>query len=171
MSDVHLALIVLPSTYLAMFPFIPAFMMMIVLYTSKSSLALLLVEGLWARIHLNSSSQYSPFLKRRDSRLSWEWKSESWMVKVKISFQMSHSKKDLRWPFRIPNPIPMTISSLVFSGTGCITLISFAFLVRKKKYNILTEKKQIVQISSRRPPYIYIHVDLVHIYECIYAEI
>jgi len=46
-------------------------------------------------------------------------KSKSSMVKVHVSFQMSRSKRDLGWPSGIAFCIPMSISSLVFSGTGC----------------------------------------------------
>jgi len=34
-------------------------------------------------------------------------------------FQMSHLKRDLWWPSRISLSISMTISNLIFSGTGC----------------------------------------------------
>ena len=58
-------------------------------------------------------------------------KSKSSMVKVHISFQMSLSKRDLGWPSTILVCILMTISSLIFSGTGCncshIFLPSFTY--------------------------------------------
>ena len=47
------------------------------------------------------------------------------MVKVDYSFQMCHLKRNLWWPSRISFCVPMTISSLVFSGTGCINQYCF----------------------------------------------
>jgi len=63
---------------------------------------------------------YSPFPRRWDPTCSSKCKSKSSMVKVQVSFQMSRLKRDLWWPSRISFCIPMTISSLIFSGTGCI---------------------------------------------------
>ena len=63
--------------------------------------------------------EYSPFPRLRDSKCSSNRESKSSMVKVYISFQMSRSKIDLGRPSRIFVCIPLTISSLVFSGTGC----------------------------------------------------
>jgi len=63
--------------------------------------------------------RYSLFPRRWDSKSSSECKSKSWMVKVQVSFQMSNLKRDLWWPSRISFCIPRTISSLIFSGTGC----------------------------------------------------
>ena len=65
---------------------------------------------------------YSLFPRRWDSKCSSKRKSKSSMVKVHISFQMSRLKRDLGWPSRILVCIPMPISSLVFSGTGCNAL-------------------------------------------------
>jgi len=45
--------------------------------------------------------------------------SKCLMVKIGFSFQMSHWKRNLWWPSRISFGIQMTISSLIFSGTGC----------------------------------------------------
>jgi len=56
-----------------------------------------------------------------DSKWSSEHKTKSSMVKVEFSFQMSHLKRNLWWPSRISFCIPMTISSLMFSETGCIS--------------------------------------------------
>jgi len=69
--------------------------------------------------HASSHATYSPFPRRRDSKWSSECKSKSSRVKVQVSFPMSHSKRDLWWPSRILFCIPMTISSLIFAGTGC----------------------------------------------------
>jgi len=46
------------------------------------------------------------------------------MVKVHVCFQMSRSKRELGWPSRISVCIPMTISSLICSGTGCTGFIT-----------------------------------------------
>jgi len=49
-----------------------------------------------------------------------EMQSKTSMVEVQVSFQMSHClKTDLWWPSRNSFCIPMTISNLIFSGTGC----------------------------------------------------
>jgi len=50
------------------------------------------------------------------------------MVKVHVSLQISHLKSHLWWPSRISFCIPKTISSPIFSGTGCNTLISSKIL-------------------------------------------
>jgi len=68
-----------------------------------------------------------PFPRKRDSKWSSECKSKSSMVKVQVSFQIvsfqiNHSKRDLWWPSRTSLCIPMTISSLVFAGTGCSSI-------------------------------------------------
>ena len=65
--------------------------------------------------------QYSPFPRRWDSKCSLKCKSKSMMVNVQVLFQISHLKKDLWIPSRILFCIPITISSLIFSGTGCTT--------------------------------------------------
>ena len=64
-------------------------------------------------------ARYRPFPRRWDSKYSSKYKSKSSMAKVQVSFEMSHLKRDLWWPWRISLCIPMTISSLIFSGTGC----------------------------------------------------
>jgi len=54
-------------------------------------------------------------------RVSHEWVTppQSRMV-MTGPFQTAHlKKKPWLWPFRIPIYIPMTISSYIFSGTGC----------------------------------------------------
>jgi len=56
--------------------------------------------------------QYSPFPRRWDLKWSSEYKTKSSMVKVHVSSQMSHLKRDLWWPSRISFSIPMTVSSL-----------------------------------------------------------
>jgi len=66
------------------------------------------------QIHMSS-----PNPRRWDSKCSSKCESKSWIVKVHISFQMSRSKRVLWWPSRGLYRILMTISSLIFSGTGC----------------------------------------------------
>jgi len=72
----------------------------------------------------STSTSYSPFPRRWDSKCSSKCKSKSSMVKAHVSFQMSPSKSDLGWPLRVLVCIPMTISSLIFLGTGCNTFLS-----------------------------------------------
>jgi len=62
---------------------------------------------------------YSPFPTGWDSKWSSEWKWKFSIFKVHVSFHMSRLKRDLRWPSRIFISLSTTISSVIFSGTGC----------------------------------------------------
>ena len=63
-----------------------------------------------------------------------ERKSKSSRFKVHFSFQISRSKRDLWLSSRILVCIPMTISSLIFSGTGCHKMIRIAKRIILTKY-------------------------------------
>jgi len=65
------------------------------------------------------SGYYSPFPRKWESKSSSKCKSNSSMVKVQVSFQMSRSKRDLWWPSRMSFCISMLISNRIFSVTGC----------------------------------------------------
>ena len=58
-------------------------------------------------------------------------KSTSSMVKIDVSFQMSRLKRNLRWPSRSSFRIPMTISSLIFSGAGCIASLLYGSFAKE----------------------------------------
>ena len=91
--------------------------------------------------------QYSPFPRRWNSKCSSKGKSKSSIVKVQVSFQMSHGKGDLWWPSRISISISTTISRLIFWGTGG------------------TSRKHNLCMNEKRPKYQYFLKRDVHTYE------
>ena len=82
------------------------------------------------------SHVHRPFPRRWDWKCSSKCKSKSSMVKVHVSFQMSPLKRDLWWPSRISICIPMTISSLIFSETGCNRPHGFPWVILRDGYLI-----------------------------------
>ena len=76
-----------------------------------------------------ATCSYSPCLKRWDPQWSWEYKSESWMYVTGLFVKGSFEKKHARCACTIPICIPMTISGLVFAGTGC--MMSDLYMVAK----------------------------------------
>ena len=76
---------------------------------------------------------YSAFPSKRDSKCLSKRKSNSSMVGVHVSFRMSCFKKDLAWPSRMSDCIPMTISFRIFSGTGCRRAYTSDWCVWKEK--------------------------------------
>ena len=82
------------------------------------------------------SHVHRPFPRRWDWKCSSKCKSKSSMVKVHVSFQMSPLKRDLWWPSRISICIPMTISSLIFSETGCNRPHGFPLVILRDGYSI-----------------------------------
>jgi len=93
-------------------------------------------------LSLGTRLTYSP-LQHSETQNGHGSKSESGMVKVQVSIQTSRSKRDQQWPFRILLSTPMSISSLIFPGTGCISL-------QKPSYNFAK-----CPVSQRRAIHIY----------------
>jgi len=63
--------------------------------------------------------RYSQFPRRWDSKCSLECKSKSSMVMTGLFLKGSFEKRPGFWPSRISICISTSISSLIFSGTGC----------------------------------------------------
>jgi len=77
--------------------------------------------------------------RRRDSKRSSKCTSKSSMVKVQVSFQMSHLKRDLWWLSstsfcKTKCSILMTIQSqsLIFSGTCCRWVSTIALFINSR---------------------------------------
>jgi hypothetical protein len=67
-------------------------------------------DNTWYAIHSATCSvTVRQYVKRWDPKLLSEIKSESRMLKVHVSFQMSLLKIDLWWAFRISICIPITV--------------------------------------------------------------
>jgi len=67
---------------------------------------------------------YSPFPRRWDWKWSSECKTKSSMVITDLFANGSFEKRPELWTSRISICIPMAISSLILSGTGCTTSIT-----------------------------------------------
>ena len=75
--------------------------------------------------HVTLSRLYSPFPKRWDPKWSLEYKLDSRMLKVHVSFQMNHLKRDIWWEFWFPFRLPYWVASLSEMVIGIqITIVS-----------------------------------------------
>jgi len=98
--------------------------------------------------HKYPKHEYSPIPRRWDSRRSSKCKLKSWMAKVQISFRMSRSKRVLWWPSRISFCILTTISSLIFSGTGCIRCTNIRCTNIRHSVNLYTVQKRLESLPK-----------------------
>ena len=63
----------------------------------------------------------------RNPRWSKSRSLDKWTIWKETCDAMNHLKRDLWWPSRISFCIPMIISSLIFSGRGCMTHSKISF--------------------------------------------
>jgi len=102
------------------------------------------------QVSIHRERLYSTFPEKRDSKWSSEWKLETRTIDLGLFSNAPRHKKPRTFAFTNLISIPMTISSLIFTGKGCETGIRLSETHDNQRYLDTTYWIRLYEVKMKR---------------------